>query len=214
MKELRITLIGDGSSDKTLQEVVKWLVNDLFPEQVFKIQFADFRYLPEPPLKSEPKNQIQKAKELYPYELLIYHRDAETNNIDAVNKRKTEIFSEIGEENKDTVVCVVPVRMMETWLMIDHNAIKKAAGNRNYQGAINLPNVARLEKEIAPKEKLHSLLKEASNLKGRRLAKFNVHQSVHLVAEYIEDYSPLRLLKAFQIFEKDLKDAMENLLSS
>lgn len=211
MQEIRITLIGDGSSDKTLQEVVRWLVNDLYPQQVFKIQFADFRYLPQPPSKSEPKKQIQKAKELYPYELLIYHRDAETNTIDTVKQRKLEVFSEIGEDKKETVVCVVPVKMMETWLLINAEAIKKAAGNRNYKGEISMPPVNRLEKENAPKERLHDLLKTASNLKGRRLAKFNVHYSVHLVAEYIEDYSVLRNLAAFQIFENDLKDAINNL---
>lgn len=182
MKEMKITLIGDGSFDKTLQEIIRWLVNDLYPQQVFKIQFADFRYLPKPPSKSKPKEQMEKAKELYPFDLLIYQRDAETNTINTVAVRKSEIFSEIGYENKHTVVCVVPVKMMETWLMINKDAIKKAAGNRNYKGELSLPPIAKLEKENSPKEKLHDLLKTASNLKGRRLTKFNVHHSVHLVA--------------------------------
>lgn len=130
-------------------------MDDLYPKQVFKIKFADFRYLPKPPSKSDPKEQILKASELYPFDLLIYHRDAETNTVNTVELRKKEIFSKIGRENKDTVICVVPVRMMETWLLIDKEAIKKAAGNRNYQEKINLPAVNKLEKEKSPKEILH-----------------------------------------------------------
>ena len=68
MGELKITLVGDGSSDKTLQEVIKWLISDLYPRQIIKIQFADLGYLPTPPPKSEPQKQVQTAKKYYPYD--------------------------------------------------------------------------------------------------------------------------------------------------
>jgi len=35
--------------------------------------------------------------------------------------------------------------MMEVWLLINKDAIKKAASNRNYSGEINLPAVKNLE---------------------------------------------------------------------
>ena len=97
---------------------------------------------------------------------------------------------------------------METWLLINADAIKKAAGNRNYTGNIDLPVLKNLESLPKPKEMLHELLKETSGLKGRRLKNFNVHRAVHLVAENIKDYSPLRELPAFREFEKDLKAAV------
>ena len=93
---------------------------------------------------------------------------------------------------------------METWLLISEDALKKASGNRNYKGNINLPPINQLEKNQDPKSLLHTILKNCSGLKTRRLDKFNVHQAVHLVAEYIEDYSPLRQLYSFQKFENDL----------
>lgn len=211
MKEFRITLIGDGSSDETLLEIVKWLINDLFPKRTFQFLFADFGYLPDPPSKSDPKKQIEYAKKYYPYDLLIYHRDAESNNIEMVAIRKAEILSKIGQENLSTVICMVPVKMMETWLLIDKEAIKKASGNRKYPGNIPLPPISKLEKETNPKEILHNLLKEVSNLRGRRLDKFKVQQKVNLVAEFIENYEKLRNLTAFKIFEQDFLSAMENL---
>jgi len=103
--------------------------------------------------------------------------------------------------------------MIETWLLINTDAIKKAAGNRNYKDNINLPAIKRLESIPNPKETLHELLKKTSGLKGRRLKNFNVHYAVHLVAENIKDYSPLRDLTAFKEFEKDLKEAVEIFLS-
>ena len=100
---------------------------------------------------------------------------------------------------------------MEAWLLIDIEAIKKAAVNRNYPGPINFPPINNLEKENQPKNILHDLLKEASGLKSRNLKKFNPDKAVHLVAENIEDFSPLRNLNAFQAFERNLIEVVNNL---
>lgn len=104
--------------------------------------------------------------------------------------------------------------MMETWLLIDEVAIKKAAGNRNFRGVINLPSLRALEKESQPKELLHALLREVSGKKGRVLKKFNVDKAVHLVAENIEDFTPLRNLVAFKAFEDDLKKVVDRYLDN
>jgi len=211
MKRLRITLIGDGSSDKTLIFVVKWLLDDLFPRLPVSIDFADFRGLLSPPSKANSNEQVKAAIKYYPFDLLVYHRDAETNNIVSVEQRKKEILEQLHESYKETVICIVPVKMMETWLLINADAIKRAAGNRNYRIEVGLPALNKLEKETNPKEKLHQELKKTSGLKGRKLDKFNVYQAVHLVAEYIVDFSPLRQLEAFRIFEQDLKTAINEL---
>lgn len=113
------------------------------------------------------------------------------------------------EEKRKKVICIVPIKMMETWLLINQEAIKKASGNRNFKEIMNLPTINKLESFNNPKEELHNLLKKYSGLTGRRLSKFNVHQAVHFVAEYIEDFSILRNLKAFQIFESDLKQTVD-----
>jgi hypothetical protein len=67
-----------------------------------------------------------------------------------------------------------------------------------------------------PKEQLHALLVSASEKQGRRLKNFqrdiNVH--VHRVAEYIDDFSPLECLPAFQAFEHDTKAVVERILSA
>jgi len=103
---------------------------------------------------------------------------------------------------------------METWLLINEEAIKKAAGNRNYNGNIDLPLLKNLERENQPKERLHNLLKNASGVKNRRLKNFNVDQRIHLVADYIEDFSPLRNLVAFRVFEDELRKVVDKYLEN
>lgn len=57
------------------------------------------------------------------------------------------------------------------------------------------------------------MFKDASGLKGRNLKRINTYKSIHLVADYIEDYSALRQLEAFKIFENDLKSKMNLFMS-
>ncbi|MFN8345323.1 MAG: hypothetical protein U0X91_09975 [Spirosomataceae bacterium] len=214
MKELRYTLISDGSSDKVLLNVIQWLLDDLFPQLPFLGTYGDLRILPHPPGASDVRNRIERAQEYYPFDILFYHRDAESVDEKIISQRIQEIHQEITEERKKVIVCVVPIKMMETWLLIDREAIKKAAGNRNYNVPIELPSLQKLEKVQDPKALLHEILKQVSGRKSRNLKSFNVHAAVHLVGEYIEDYSPLRNLKAFKQLETDVKIAVNHFKSN
>jgi hypothetical protein len=209
MKQIKYTLITDGSSDQLLLHVINWLLNDLYPTIVIDGKYADFSGLPDPPKKKEVADQIKYAVQYYPYDILFYHRDAEKNEKDILENRKNEIFGALNDDNKAKTICVVPIVMMETWLMIDEAAIKKAAGNRNYNDKIQLPAVKDLEKQKDPKQALYEILRQVSGCKGRRLDNFNVRGAVHQLAENIQDYSALRNLSAFIAFENDVKAIMK-----
>lgn len=210
MKKIRYTLIADGSSDKILMQIINWILNDLYPDVPNEGVFADFGSLPNIP--KTIKEKVAESQEYYPFDILFYHRDAEDTDSTILQTRINEIRKAIPTDIFSRIICIVPIKMMETWLLIDENALKKAAGNRNYKGEIILPSIKKLEKEKEPKILLHNLLREVSNLKGRNLKKFNVHQAVHLVAENIEDFSPLRDLEAFKVFEKEVKNVMKSIL--
>lgn len=152
---------------------------------------------------------------LSPFDICFYHRDAESIDVNAsLLQRTSEIKDVLPDNVKNTVVCVIPVKMMESWFLIDREAIKKAAGNRNYNGNLDLPNLNRLESLQTPKDTLHNLLMRATNNTGRRLKRFNVERAVHLVAENIDDYSTLRQLQAFQAFEADMKKVVDDFIST
>jgi hypothetical protein len=212
MKTLAFTLIADGSSDKILLRIIKWSLDDLYADLPNEGAYADFRSLKNPPKSLNEKTRIARMN--FPFNILFIHRDAEKTDNRMIEQRATEIKKELEPGLVGITVCVIPVKMMETWLLIEPEAIKRAAGNRNYKGEINLPALNRLENENQPKILLHQLLKDVSGLKGRNIKKFNPEAAVHLVAEYIEDFRPLRNLEAFVAFESELKIAVDNYLKN
>jgi len=214
MKTLKYTLIADGSSDRILLNIIKWLLDDLYPTLPNEGAYADFRALPKPPNKSDIKKQIEVAREYYPFDILFYHRDAESKSKDIMERRTLEIQQHLTDEEQSITVCIIPIRMMEAWLLFDENAIKKAAGNRNYEGRINLPDLKKVENEKDPKILLYNLLKTVSGRKGRNLKRFNTAYHTHLVAENIDDFNPLRELSAFRFFEQNLRNTIDTLLKS
>ena len=100
--------------------------------------------------------------------------------------------------------------MQETWLLINEKAIRHAAGNPNGTTPLNIPQINELEKLSTPKQALHELLKKASGLRGRRLNRFNIHQSAIRIAEFIEDFASLRVLSAFVELETDVKKVISS----
>ncbi|MEO6832931.1 MAG: hypothetical protein ABI378_10570 [Chitinophagaceae bacterium] len=208
---LKYTLIADGSSDKVLLDIIKWSLDNLYPKLSNNGVHADFRNLLKPPENGDVKARILKAIKYYPCDILFYHRDAEDNSATIIEERKSEVLN--NADNKQPIVCIVPVVMTESWLMFDELAIKRASGNRNYKMGLDLPPINRIESIKDPKDRLYKLLREISGIKKRNLSKFNPGRMVHLIAEYIDDFSELRGLSSFKVFEKDLKIAVENYIA-
>jgi hypothetical protein len=70
-----------------------------------------------------------------------------------------------------------------------------------------LPALKTIESLPDPKQNLRQCLRSASELTGRRLQRFRREESnaARRVADYIEDFSPLRKLFAFQQLEADVE---------
>ena len=196
MQTLRYTLLADGSSDRALLPILTWLLRRYCGAIPIEAEFADLRRLPSPPKKLSER--INWSVELYPCDLLFVHRDAESAPIE---KREAEIRKALeGSSVEDSVrvVCVVPVRMQEAWLLIDETALRRAAGNPNGTQPLAMPDVQRLEELADPKQLIRELLRQASGLRRRRLKRFSWRSSAHRVAEMIDDFSILYKLAAFQ----------------
>ncbi len=203
MNELRCTLLSDGSSDASLLPILNWLLVENGVTLPIQSEWADLsRHVGSS--KPSLSDKIRVGLKFYPCDLLFVHRDAETENR---AKRVAEIESALSAADAETqpVVCVVPVRMMEAWLLFDEVAIKQAAETSRYRGDLDLPDLNRLEDLANPKETLHVLLKQASGLNNRRLRRFPVQARIRRVAEYLTDFSPLRQLNAFRSLETDIQ---------
>jgi hypothetical protein len=103
---------------------------------------------------------------------------------------------------------IVPVRMLEAWFLFDISAIRKAAGNPAGAQVLTLPPLNSLENLSDPKEVLHKLLRDASELHGRRLKSFDPHSALHRIPRFTEDFDPLRALTAFQKLETDISQTI------
>lgn len=209
MKDLRYTLLSDGSSDKALLPILTWLLQQYVDNFAIQAERADLTRLPSPPKTLEER--IKWSLQLYPCDILFVHRDAEKQSYKQRQKEINLAFENVKTEIliEQRIICIIPIRMTEAWLFFDEIAIRRAAGNPNGTMPLTLPNPKNLEKQSDPKEELHAILKTASELTGRKLKKLNIHQRVHRISEFIEDFSPLRQLRAFQALEEEIRQSVD-----
>lgn len=182
--------------------ILDWLLVQLAPESSFVPQWADLRGLKKPPRTLE--DRIEASLFFYECDLLFVHRDAEGQ---VAEQRFNEIRGASEALGSPTpIVCVVPVRMSEAWLLVDETAIRRAADKPNGRTALNLPPIDRVELIPDPKAVLLEALRTASEARGRRLAKFDEESRRHRIAELIGDPSVLRRLAAFNMLEQELRE--------
>jgi hypothetical protein len=203
---LNYTLISDGSTDANLLPIIDWALAASGGVPVANGTRADFWRLSERPASLE--DRVLKAVELFPCEALFIHRDAER---EFPANRSAEIRRALdGAAKRGThlpAVAVIPVRMLEAWLLFDEAAIRQAAGNPNGRVPLALPATRQVEGRPDPKEDLKDALRTASELRGRRLRKFSTEKAFWRITDFLDDFSPLRDCDAFRAFEDALRRA-------
>jgi len=200
--EIHYLLITDGSSDKALIPIINWSFNQILPEIPIHAEWADFRGLSKPPKSLD--DRIRCSLKLYEkIDIYFIHRDGEG---ESRAKRVTEIKKAINSiSGVPPYVCVIPIRMMEAWLLLDEQAIRQAAGNPNGKKKFTIPAPKDIEAIPDPKKLLHENIKIASELNNRRLRDLNISQIILRIPEFTEDFAYLRKLSAFAAFERDLQ---------
>jgi hypothetical protein len=202
MKKIQHTLVSDGPTDANLIPILNWALKQIDGVTLADGVRAELWRLPNPP--NGLAERLATAVELHPCDVLFVHRDAEKQSPSSRVIEIRKAFDEISTKVKPPVVAVVPVRMLESWLCFDESAIRRAAGNPNGQSRLNLPPLARIESRPDPKEDLKQALRDACELSGRRLKKFDTSTAFWRIVDCIEDFSPLRALPAFQSFESSI----------
>lgn len=204
MTALECTLLTDGSSDRALAPILEWLLrqNGAYPSR--KIEWYDPSIYRRPP--TTLWGRIDHAFEQFPCDLLFVHRDAEAEPYEAREKEIREAIatSSITRSRPIPAVLVIPIRMMEAWLLFEEQCIRQAAGCPRGKVPLGLPKLTMTESLTDPKTLLHQSLRIASERQGRHLKRFNVEAAIHRLAELVPDYGPLRKLSAFEMLEHEL----------
>ncbi len=198
MKRVTATLVTDGSSDRLLAPLIELLFS-AHTELAYQVNFAEGL----PPVSGGLRARIETALNLFPCDFLFVHRDAE--GLEAT-VRQAEIEGNWPNiQHGPILICVIPVRMSEAWLLVNETPIRAAVGNPNGITALNLPAVKDIESLPDPKGVLFAALQTASELNSNRKRRFNPHQFRHRVSELTNDIAPLRRLGSFQHLEAQVK---------
>ncbi len=202
------TLVSDGASDRALIPILTWALRRQGYDGPVNSQWADLRRLKTPP--SHLGLRVQWSVELYPCDLLFIHRDAEGQPFAEREQEIVRVVRTVNPEILVPIVAVVPVRMMEAWLLIEEAAIRSAAGNPNGDNELDLPLVRHLESLPNPKGVLHKLIREASGLGAHRRRCLNVGELIFRIADLVNDFAPLENLPAFARFSAELRQVLED----
>jgi len=207
-KILRHTLVSDGPTDANLIPIIDWTLKQIGGITLSEGVRAEFVRLPKPP--DGLTDKMIKAIDFHPCDVLFVHRDAEKQSSESRVVEIGEALAAMPRDKQLPAVAVVPVRMLEAWLCFDERALRSAAGNPNGLAPLGLPSLKRVESRPDPKEDLRKALLAACELSGRRLKKFDTARAFWRIVDYIEDFSPLRGLQAFQAFESAVKKLKAN----
>lgn len=154
----RFLLVCEGSSDAPLALHVQRLFESCgHPRPDFNVS-REGRLLVD---------KIRSGLHLAPrYDVLFIHRDADRAGADARYTEIAEAVQQAGCANH--WIGIVPVRMTESWLLLDEAAIRRAAGNPNGRVELDLPSPAEAERMADPKSALQSAILVGAEVQGRR----------------------------------------------
>ena len=153
-RQLTYSVVADGGTDLALIPIIEWAIHRLDPH--VEVLEPEFR---------KRKGTVKDFIGAYQTGSMVVfvHRDAEKEPIEARLKE----FEGIAQD----VVPVIPVRMTEAWLLVDGDAIARAADRPGT--TVSIPPTSQLESLADPKHELERLLTEAAGpLTGRRHKQF------------------------------------------
>ena len=165
---IRFLLVCDGSSDAALVPHISRLLILNGQDDPLGNAWAS-----SGPLVHKIRDGLRHTGEC---DLLMVHRDAEASRETRSAGWHTR-FAEIEEavrnsEFEGSWVGLVPVRMTESWLLVDESAIRYVAGRPQSNTPLDLPPLRRVELESDPKARLAAALTIASGTTGRKRKRF------------------------------------------
>ena len=197
MTAWRFLLVCEGSSDGALVDHIQRLIIHCGASEADGTASHYGRYL---------RDKIRLGVEHFGVtDLLFIHRDSDNSGSDS---RRAEIAEEVSAaEYRGPWVGVVPVKMMEAWLMVDQSAIRRVAGRPRSTAPLELPPVAALEDVADPKQALREVLLGAGDPRGtRRRKKFKagIPGFRRQLIENLPIGGPLEQLPAWVRFRDDV----------
>ena len=200
---MQCLLVCEGSSDAPLASHIQLLLDGYsYPSARFNVSTEGRQ------LVDKVRNGLKLAPH---YHLLFVHRDADRAGPDVRYREIAEAVQQAGYGGR--WVGMVPVRMTETWLLLDEAAIRDIAGNPNGQAPLNVPSPAESERVTDPKSVLRSAILTAAEVQGRkrRLMNRRLPELRRRLLENLPIGGSLEFLPSWMRFRDDTVAALREL---
>lgn len=213
MKTLVTALYAEGPTDRRfLPTLVQRATADLLMRQ--GQQMIDVL----PPIWLEPTTKSNRADDIlavsqkaHGYHILFIHADADQRTKErAYNERiapgieRIEAAHLTGKSVCRDVTPIIPVQMIEAWLLADAEALRTVLGSSLSNTELGILTTSQQIERIAnPKELIDQICRRAYASRSRRRRKCEVGELFQPLAEQIQ-LEQLRRLPAFNQFMDDL----------
>ncbi|MCQ4261161.1 DUF4276 family protein [Stutzerimonas stutzeri] len=210
---INFLLIGEGTSDlRLIDHIESIFINEGFTE--VSGEAPDLGRF-TPPAGRDTKSKIGCLLKHFPnFDAIFIHRDADNSGAAAREREIADAAAELI--SLDKVIPVIPVTMLETWLLADIDILKRVAGNLNYKGIPNnLPPINRLESVKDSKQLLLDTLCTLSETQGARLQKFKKRfpeMRARLTYD-LDPNGPINELSSYREFRARIKELSNRLLN-
>jgi len=195
LKTIKYYFICEGSSDTSLVDHIDKLLLESGYEEVYG-DAPDFGLIFD---KSVGKSVKDKVNAILKYDnsvnILFIHRDADNEGYEA---REAEIFEQTEHLEGYKIIPVIPVKRLESWLVLDEQVIKDTVGYPSSRANLGLPAKNHIEKSGSTKELLFEAMDRASGLTGKQLTKFQKHHNKfrHMLVQNLDPNGPVSTLQS------------------
>jgi len=197
-------VVGEGSTEVYIQSVAEALVNRHNPGLSLEFKPGEGIHLSNP--KGDLRAKVQNAVDLYAPDLVLVHRDSDSNNAEQISARFAEI------ENACTGILivkvpVVPVRETEAWMLADKGAILEVVGLKSLPLEAMKGYPGRPE-TVQAKERLHEVFRQCRSASGWKPNRIDTNEDHRQIRSVVKDLVDLDALPSFQKFKEDLQNAL------
>jgi hypothetical protein len=170
------------------------------------------------PEDSRADKILSVARRASGYHVLFVHADADRPTADQAYRerinpgvQRVRAALDAGEDVCQTLTPVVPIQMLEAWLLADPDALRTVIGTNMQPTELDIPSTpGQIEGLADPKQQITEIIRRAYAHRARRRRRFNLGEFYQPLASQIR-LERLAQLPAYQRFVDDLATALVDL---
>ena len=217
MNVLVLALYAEGSTDnrflppiiqRTAERIITEYGQDL-------VDVSELVIVPKQQCQHREECILNAARHVHHCHALIVHSDADGRTLDrALSERIQPGFDLVYRTDKAAckhLVPVIPVQMIEAWMLADHGALCAVIGTDLSPQKLGLPNrPTEVERDANPKQTLREVIQKAVSHRPRRRRQFDFSNHQEYLAHMI-NLDTLNSVPSYREFVVNFKKTLAEL---